>query len=497
MLVRITKVPHPHRYGILWAGEKKLSKKANVVYFLRMKIKLSPLQVQKTILAPSMQQSITVLMLPHLELKIAVDQELQDNPLLEIDEENVEFQTEHWEHQMKLQFERQNKVSDLPNYGLLGDDEAPEEKPLTRELTLEESLLQQLRIEINDPLQIKIGELIIGNIDEDGYLKANCAEIAQLAGIEDISLVDHVLSIVQSFEPLGIASRDLKECLMIQLKSKYNGKGDLPIQIILEHLEDLARRKYLEIARKVGVSLEEARRAAAMICSLDPKPARNYRPIQTNIYIRPDITIKKDSHYGYQIYTNQEEIPTLRINPFYKNILSQPHLKEEEKEFIRERLKNALNFIKSIEQRGETLRAIARYILEKQKDFFEGSEFSILPMTLKDVASSIHRNESTVCRAINNKYIDTPLGLFPLKFFFSQAISYRSQDPAAPAQQPVSGRSIQEQIKEMIHSEDKTHPLSDQKIQNVLSERGLPVARRTITKYRQNLRILPSNLRKT
>lgn len=458
-----------------------------------MKTKLSLVQVQKPILAPAMQQSIAILILPIAELTTIIEQELQENPLLELDEEKSFLHRLIPSPEQQEKFENKNTLSDQSaneNEDWINDSSEEEnEKVITRDLTLEDSLLQQLRWEVSDPLKFRIGELIIGSLSEDGYLKVSCEEIAQSLRIDDLNLIEEVLKIIQNFEPIGIASRDIKECLMIQMKAKYNGTSQLGCQIIQQHLHDLGLKKYQRIAKNLATTPAEIERIAKMIVSLEPRPARNYRPIAASSYIKPDITIHKDSKNGYEIQINRAGTPHIRINSYYKNLINQPNLTDEERNFIREKLKNAQNFIKSLEQRGQTLYSITDYIVQRQKDFFEGALFSIVPMSLKDVARTIGRNESTVSRAIHNKYIDTPQGIFPMKFFFSQAIG---SDQSGC----VSSRGVKEEIKELIETEDKTAPLSDQEIQNYFRQKEMTLARRTVTKYRQSLKILPSHLRR-
>ena len=450
-------------------------------------MKLHHLQIQRTIFAPSIQQSINILILPIADLSIAIEEELQNNPLLEIPEDRT-LQPPLSDSNLFKKIEASKEVKS--KFEETADDgDNLEEKPIPEESTLEDSLIQQLKCEISDPLKIRIGEFIIGNIDEDGYLKVDRDEIARAAETGDLDLVEDVLKMIQNFEPSGIAARDLKECLSIQMKAKYNGKNELGCRIIDEYLEDLGSKKYLRIAKKLGISEQEVKLLAADIISLEPKPARNYRPLDPTIYIKPDVILRKDPVTGYQIHVNRENIPVLRINPFYKGLLTKPSLTEEEKKFIRERLKNALQFIKSIEQRNQTIYRITEYIVKKQTHFLDGAHFSIVPMTLKDVAGTIDRNESTVCRAINNKYIDTPQGIFPFKFFFSAAI-------LTDGHTSVSTRGVKEEIKELVETEDKGSPLSDDEIQKHFKQKGISLARRTVSKYRKNLKILPSYLRR-
>lgn len=454
-----------------------------------MKINTSLQQSQKQLLAPAMQQSIEMLLLPLVELNMSIDQELQNNPLLEIDEEKLKSSQENQKDELAalLEYSRHNHHF-LPREHS-ADDEILEDKPIKMEVSLEEQLLQQLRMDLSDPLEIRIGEFIIGSLDEDGYLKATCEEIAQAAGTDDLVRVEYILKIVQNFEPTGIASRSLKECLLSQVKARCNGNGELIKKIIEGHLDELGRKKYQEIARSSGASLDAVKEAAKAIAVFEPKPARNYRPIKASLYVKPDIFITKDNENNYHILINNDGIPPLRVNSHYQKMLLRDSLTREEKNFIREKLKNALHFMKSIEQRGHTIEKITRYILEKQKEFFEKGHMYLAPMSLKDIAQTIDRNESTISRAIANKYMDTPQGLYPLKFFFSQGVCETGKGA-------VASRGIKEEIKELVDTENKSEPLSDQTIQEYFKRKDIHLSRRTVSKYRQNLRILPSHLRK-
>lgn len=454
-----------------------------------MKINTSIHQIQKQLLAPAMQQSIETLLLPLAELNASIDQELQDNPLLEIDEEKQNALREQQKDELLKILELSGQMHNAPTREFFSDDETLEERPIKMEVSLEDELLQQLRIELSDPLEIKLGEFIIGSLDEDGYLRATCEEIAEAIGIEDILRVEYILKIIQNFEPIGIASRNLKECLLSQVHLRWNGNGDLIANIIENYLEELGRKKFLKIAKKSGTSVDAVREAARLISLLEPRPARNYRPIKANLYIKPDIFITKDENEQYHVRINQDGNRPLRINASYQRLLQKNNLNNEERSFIREKLKNALYFIKSVEQRGQTIVRISEYILKKQRDFFEYGHTSLVPMTLKDIAQTIDRNESTISRAVTNKYVDTPSGLFPLKYFFSQGVAENGSGA-------VTSRSVKEEIKELIETEDKTSPLSDQTIQNHFKRKDVNIARRTISKYRNTLRILPSHLRK-
>ena len=460
-----------------------------------MQAQVLPQQIQKTVLAPVMQQSIEVLLLAVTELNLSIEQELQSNPLLEINEEapaDPRPEKAAPYDNDPLRFLRE------PLQGQYSSDDEPlEDIPIKIESSLEESLLQQLRVEPLSPLELRIGEYFIGNLDEDGYLKITREEVAAALGTQDRDLIERVLKIIQGFEPSGIASRNLQECLSIQLAAMRPARHDIYLAIITGHLQDLGHKRFQQISKDMGISLPEIREAANFIAGLEPKPARNFRPIRSSIYIQPDVFILKDEERGYYVEVSREGIPSLRVNAYYRNLLGRAGLSEKDREFIQEKFRNATNFIKSIEQRGHTLRRIAEYILIKQMAFFDRGE-DLSPMVLKDVAQAISRNESTISRAISNKYIDTPRGMFPMKFFFSQGIhQIRSLSAASDdAQGSVASRSVKDEIQNIIIGEDKTAPLSDQDIQHYFKRRNMQIARRTISKYRQGLRILPSNLRK-
>ena len=457
-----------------------------------MDLKFSQNQSQNQILAPSMQQSIEVLLLPIGELSTAIEQELQNNPMLEVDESQRKEKQERLEDEVRKRVEEIMRPQEASFFHSPDNEEAPKERPLSCEESLEDSLLKQLHFEVSDPEELAIGEFIIGNINEDGYLTVSCEEIGAALNLEDMKRIEKVLRIVQEFEPAGIASRSLEECLLIQINGRLNGNAFLVQTVICEHMQDLARRKFRSIARQMKVDESEIRKAFEAISQCDPRPARNYRPIRSNIYVKPDITVTRDEEGGMHIRMNAETVPRLMVSSVYKKVLRTNNLTPEEKTFIRERLYNAAQFIRSIRQRGETVTAIARFILEKQQAFFENGHAGLEPMTLKDVAQAIDRNASTVSRAIHSKYMETPKGLYPMKFFFSQGVGHNGGDNG----KAVSNRTIKEELRELIAEENPSAPLSDKDIQTHFKQKGLTIARRTISKYRQSLHILPSHLRK-
>ena len=456
-------------------------------------MQIIPQQIQRQILAPLMQQSIEILMLPLLDLNLSIEQELQNNPLLEINEENPEplsSETADQEFLRRLD-DWAGSLRDLPFPEHFTDDEIVEERPVKTEVSLEDSLMRQVHVEFTDPSDIQIGECIIGNLDEDGYLKATIEEIAQSAHAADAEQVERVLSVIHGFEPCGIAGRTLGECLLIQMKDKDCENKDLVLRIIQNHLNELGCKKYRDIIKATESSLAEVKKAAHVIATLEPRPARNHRPVKAHIFIKPDVLIAEGNDSGYKIEINKEGIPSLRISARYRDLLHQKNLSPQDREFIADKLKKAVNFVRSIELRGHTLRKITEYILEKQGSFFEHGSQALVPMTLKDVAQAIGRNESTISRAVQDKFVDTPQGgILAMKFFFSQGL------PETDNGTSVASRSVKEEIKTMIREEDKSSPLSDQEIQEHFTRRRMQIARRTVSKYRLGLRILPSNLRK-
>jgi RNA polymerase sigma-54 factor len=449
--------------------------------FCCMKMRNSLIQTQKPVLAQVLQQSISVLMLSSAELTAAIDQELQVNPLLE-GEVNTPKSISVEDLQKSL-----NHATDVP-YQSNFINEEEDTIPIPQIESFEEHLLTQLRMEIVDSQEQKVGELIIGNLNEDGYLAISLEEIAKTLGLNDPIRIEKVLLKIQLFDPVGTASRTIEECLTVQL-----GVSDSPlrfkaIKIINGHLKDLCHKKYDLIAQKTQISIDDIKEAAQLIATLEPKPARNFQTFEQTFYVQPDIFVNKNPEGGFRVDLNRRETPLIRINPIYQKLLKSSTISEQERTFLQDKLTNAINFIKSIQQRGETILNIANYIVERQESFFDGDTSSMVPMTLKDIAEKLDRNESTISRAIHNKYMDTPQGIFALKFFFSQAVNEDNKN--------VSSYNIKEEIKRLVDEENASCPLTDRNIQEHFQAQGIKLARRTINKYRQELNIPPSNLRK-
>lgn len=432
-----------------------------------------------------MQQSISILMLSLTELSTTIEQELQSNPMLEAEPVSGTAKTaEPHETPVPLRNSADNSV---PSQFINEDDEQPEIR-IVQSKSLEDHLMTQLRIEITDPDKRKIGELIIGNLDADGYLTTGLDELAWLAKTNDMNLMENVLRTIQLFDPVGIASRDIKECLLNQIRASASEHRENAAQIIDHHFDDFFQKRFEIIAKKTHLKIEMIHEIAQFISTLEPKPARAFQSGEQTVYIQPDVYVLKDIDGNFHVDVNKSDIPTIRINPLYMKLLKDANTTDTDRKFIQEKLTNAVNFIKSIQQRGETLRNITRHIVDHQKAFFEGNTTALAPLALKNIAEALDRNESTISRAIHNKHMQTPVGIFPLRFFFSQAVNAANKD--------ISAHSIKEEIKNLIDAEDKSNPLSDQNILDHFSGKGLKMARRTINKYRQELDIPPSHQRK-
>jgi len=463
-----------------------------------MKLSQHQIQTQKQIMAPIMQQSIHILMLPLLDLQLAIDQEIETNPMLEITETAPNSTAEETSPFQETLSEELQRLMDAPPHPFLSngpdDDELPDQNQIRgHQESLEEKLLMQLHIDLDDPEKICIGEFIIGQINEDGYLTMDCPEIARHLNLEHSRDVEEILRLIQTYEPCGIASRSLEENLLIQSRHLLNGQRSLAEKIITGHLKNLGRKRYDLIAKELKVPIEHVRQCAQLIAKLDPRPARNDRPICPANYITPDIIVRSDptDTRALRLDVNDGRLPALRINPLYRKLMRQKNLSPDEKTFLKEKLQNALAFIKSIRLRGSTIREIGEYLLKEQGEFFKHGHMALKPMGLKDIAAALERNESTISRAIHHKYIETPQGILPLKYFFSQSIGNSSA-----GHNTTASRSVKEIIREFIDEEDRTRPLSDQEIQQRLEQQGITIARRTIGKYRSQLNILPSHLRK-
>jgi RNA polymerase sigma-54 factor len=331
-----------------------------------------------------------------------------------------------------------------------------------------------------------IGTAIIGNIDDDGYLVASLDEIAAL-GDWQMSDVEHALAHIQSFDPIGVGARDLQECLLLQLKH-LGLTGTTTEQLVRDHLRLLQNHRIPELAKLVGIEPEEVKQHLEIVRHLDPKPGARYTPPDSQ-YVIPDVYIIKTDE-GYKAALNEDGLPQLRISPVYRRLLDKTgEASDETRAYVKDKFRSALWLLKSVDQRQRTIVKVATSIITFQKDFLDKGIEHLRPLVLRDVANDIGMHESTVSRVVNNKYMHTPQGVYEMKYFFHSGISSAYGDN-------VSSVTIKQRIKKIIDAEDAKRPLSDSKIMNILQKEGLDLARRTIAKYREELKIPTSNQRK-
>jgi len=450
------------------------------------------------VLAPQLQQSLQILQAPTLELRNIVQQELQTNPVLE--EEIGTFESEEQakdDREFEEEFERLAKLDeewrDYMAQSVSYSSRNPEDEErrqfffdsLASQETLQQHLLEQLNTAEVSKSQREAAELIVGNIDELGFLQSSLAEISQNT-THSVPELQQMLDLVQTFHPVGVGARDLKDCLLIQLR-RLGKQDSLEYQIVNGFLEDLGRRRFPEVARRLGVSVEQVQRAANFISTLDPKPGQIFSP-DPNSYVLPDVSVDKIDD-GYSVTLNGDQIPHLRISKTYKDLMTQGSNGADVRDYIREKIRSGKFLIKSIHQRQQTILNIANEIVKRQHEFLELGTAFLKPMTMVQIAEAVGVHETTVSRAISGKYMATPQGVFEMKYFFTPG--YQTVDGAA-----LSNTSVKEAIADLVRNEQPRNPLSDKEIVEILSDRGIPIARRTVAKYRAELNILPSNLRK-
>ncbi|HLB24995.1 MAG TPA: RNA polymerase factor sigma-54 [Nitrospirota bacterium] len=472
---------------------------------MRLDLKLA----QKLVMTPQLQQAIKLLQLSRLEMSQLVYQEMMENPILE--DASLDAEADDGEAQVKEDPEAADRdevvqtidVFDMRWDNYIEDDElgsggeniayyseADDEKPsyeqtLSSQLSLSDHLNWQLRLITTTDVEKTLGEVIIGNIDEDGYLRdMTLEEIAAMAGT-DAARAEKTLRLVQDLDPPGVAARDLRECLLIQARQLGLG-GTIVEEILTGHMEELEKKRYQSIARALKVNVKDVQLAAKVIESFEPKPGRPFSVSEVQ-YIVPDVFIvKKDK--DYVILLNDDGMPKLRISPFYKNLMRRGG-DEATRDYIESKLRSAQWLIKSIEQRNKTIYRVAESIVTRQKEFLDRGVDSIRPMILKDVAEDIGMHESTISRVTTNKYMHTPQGTYELKYFFSGGISSINGDS-------LSSITVRNLIHKTISDEDPKNPLNDRLIVNILKSRNIDIARRTVAKYRGELKIPPASVRK-
>lgn len=464
---------------------------------------------QKLILTPQLQQSIKLLQLPILELSQNITQELMENPFLEevtekvpedrrepTDEPTPRTQTDDTEVPLEKIFgfttddyfeERGSDGRDL-GYFDESDDERNLQPPFERrikKINLYEHLLWQLRLS-NVPESVgHAAEVIINNLNEDGYLEASIEEIAETVNVNR-ETVEEALRLIHDFDPPGVGARNLQECLLLQLKP-LNLKNTLVERILTEGFKELEGKKYKQLASRFKSSVEDILEAVNIIERLEPRPGRNYSDEEV-LHIVPDVYIT-ESDGKFVISLNDEWIPRIRLSNYYRKLLANKEkLSQEEKRFLEEKMRSAIWLLKSLDQRNRTIYKVTESILKFQEDFFRYGIEHLKPLNLKDVAEDVGMHESTISRVTSNKYLQCPQGLFSFRFFFSNVVSSGKGN--------ISSTIVKNYIKEIISKEDPKNPLSDKEIVELLNRNSIKVARRTVAKYREELKIPSHNKRR-
>lgn len=472
---------------------------------LTLQVKLS----QKLILTPSLQQAIKLLPMTTLELADMLNQELTENPLLEddaegqsTDETTTPEAEEKTEPDERTEQKQDNDAFSEIDYESFFSDylddgyrprtsyEIPELPPIENTLATSSSLADhlewQLRLSTDSELTLEIGRAIIGNMDDEGLLQATVDEICAM-GNYPCEEVDKALQLLQSFDPIGVAARDLRECLLLQIRH-LNLEGTAVETMVSDHLDLLQSHRFNDIAKALGLPLDEVLHHCEIIRRLDPKPGSKYNLKKTQ-YVTPDVYIVKVDD-KYEIVLNEDRLPQLRISAVYRRMLENKSADNEAtRSYVKEKLRNALWLIKSVDQRQKTIYKVSESIVRQQKDFLDNGVEHLKPLVLRDVAMDIGMHESTVSRVVTNKYMHTPQGVCAMKYFFHSGI-------ASTYGESISSVTIKQRIKKIVVEENPKRPLSDSKIVKILEREGLMLARRTIAKYREELRIPPSNQRK-
>jgi RNA polymerase sigma-54 factor len=455
------------------------------------------------VLAPHLFQSLEILQMPLLDLQQMIKQELSENPTLEATEQQADAQIEI--EQGTKDVEREEFDNEIEKLAALGEEwgdnfyenrqvsggSDAEEKyqymmdSLSESSSLHDELLEQLTLSSLNEYERKIAGIVLGNIDDDGYLQLDVDDLLSLPNFPAETL-DKILDTIHDFDPPGVGARDLRECLMLQLKRA--GREDTQeYQLVSEHLDLLGRHKYDDIARAMGLTQERVKELAAAVAKLDPKPGRNFSEDRIE-YVTPEIIVeRKDGEYV--ITQNKKPYPNLFISRKYLQMLKDPNTSKEVKTYIREKITKSKQFIQSIDQRMSTIYRIAVEIVRIQRDFFDHGVSKLRPLNMKTVADLLEVHETTISRATTGKYMQTPRGLLSMKYFFKPGIMTASGEA-------ISNESVKSALGEIVIGEDKKKPYSDAKLVNLLEEQGMKIARRTVAKYRDQLRILPSHLRK-
>jgi RNA polymerase sigma-54 factor len=456
-------------------------------------------QSLKQVIGPQMQQSLQILQAPALELQQIIQQELSVNPVLEVEAPEISLEDtriedpdsditalsrldEEWR-----EYYAQQRGQTAPRTA--EDDERHRSlmDSIIAQTTLQEHLLAQLNMAgIQDPKLREHCEFIIGNIDDDGFIHTKLEDLSMNHGIA-IQELEEARQVVQSFEPVGVGSQNLRECLLLQLE-RSGRRASLAHRIVDHHLDDLAHRRYTLLAKKLAAPPEQIAAAVEVISALDPRPAQGFTQ-SNNPYVTPDIHIERQNGSFIPVM-NERDLPHLRISNSYKDLLGSADTSNDARSYIREKIRGAKFLIRSIAQRQQTIHRIAQEIVQHQHEFFEHGPSHLKPLNMATVADAVGVHETTVSRAIAGKYMRTSHGVFDLKYFFTSGVKSDSGDD-------VSNTSVKNSMAELLKTEPSHKPYSDEQLVKLLSERGIKVARRTVAKYREAMGVLPSHLRKS
>ncbi len=456
---------------------------------------LSQKQTQRLMMSYEMQQALNLLQMPIMELAEQVEHELEENPVLELieeegnpemeehhDEDELNFETDNFEVLKEIDDSFTDMMNDQPKAHRTQEDDKKQsflESLMLNEQSLNDLLLTQAREVINDPEKLQIAEIIIGNLEESGLFQSDLAEIAKYNHLDQAKL-EEVLKIIQTFDPPGIAALTIREALLTQLRAQKKERS-LAYEIIDKYYDELIHHKIPLIQKKLKVDshvIQETIENEIKHLNLHPAAA-----VSTGLtpYITPDVTIKEIDG-RLEIMVNNESIPPLRLNRSYLKLLQNENCSEETKKFVLSKLNDAKWFMKTIHQRGNTLQRITELLVQKNRDFFLSEEGKMVPLTMKTLAHELELHESTIARAVMNKYVDSPRGLLPLRSFFNS--TFETTDGES-----LSSRTIKDLIVDLIQKEDKTTPLSDDKIAEIIRMKGISCARRTVAKFRSQLQI--------
>jgi RNA polymerase sigma-54 factor len=488
---------------------------------MALEIKQSLKLAQQLVITPQLQQAIKLLQLSRLELQNLIQHELLENPILEETPEEAASKEEeevsvtepaallHDQHdkdqktpevgskdgEMKepSNFDWENYMG---NYNAaesgggesrdFSDEPPPYENLAPTGTSLQDHLLWQIHMAAFPQDEIEIAEELIGEIDDDGYIKSNLSDLAQKLGVS-VYQIENTLSRLQEMDPPGVGARELKECLKIQIKPFDQREKTLLESLIDHHLEDLERKNYPVILKSMKITMERLRELSHIISTLEPKPGRPFGSERPQ-YIIPDVFVEKVGT-EYIVFLNDDGLPKLQISNFYRNALYQKEMESKAKEYIQDKLRSALWLIRSIHQRQRTLYRVTSSIVKFQKDFLENGVSALRPMVLRDIAEDINMHESTISRVTTNKYVQTPRGLFELKFFFNARVPAGNGDG-------LTSEAVKEEIRKLVTGEDPKKPLSDQIITDLLNKSNIQIARRTVAKYREIMGILPASRRR-